>query len=101
VCTAIAFPLWFALIARVGAARAALVTYGSPVVSIALGVVLLGEQPGRLAPLGLALVLAGSWAASRSGGAARSQAAPARPLCDAGGVRLATHVSIHGSAPRS
>ena len=82
VCTAVAFPLWFALIARMGAARAALVTYASPVVSVALGVALLGEQPGRLAPLGLALVLAGSWAASRPGGATP---AAARPLCDSRG----------------
>jgi drug/metabolite transporter (DMT)-like permease len=66
VCTAVAFPLWFALIARVGAARAALVTYVSPVVAVALGVTLLGEQPGQLAPLGLILILAGSWLASRA-----------------------------------
>jgi drug/metabolite transporter (DMT)-like permease len=77
VCTAIAFPLWFALIARVGAARAALVTYASPVVAVALGVVLLGEQPGRLTPLGLAFVLAGSWLASRARSTTRAQAAPA------------------------
>jgi drug/metabolite transporter (DMT)-like permease len=73
VCTAVAFPLWFALIARVGAARAALVTYASPVVAVALGVVLLGEQPGRLAPLGLALVLAGSWLASRAQNTTRAR----------------------------
>jgi drug/metabolite transporter (DMT)-like permease len=66
VCTAVAFPVWFALIARVGAGRASLVTYASPVVAVALGVALLGERPGRLAPLGLALILAGSWAASRA-----------------------------------
>lgn len=66
VCTAVAFPLWFALIARVGAARAALVTYASPVVAVALGVVLLGERFGQLAPIGLALILAGSWMASRA-----------------------------------
>lgn len=65
VCTALTFPLWFALIARVGAARAALVTYASPVVSVALGIVLRGEQPGGLAPLGLALIVTGSWTASR------------------------------------
>jgi drug/metabolite transporter (DMT)-like permease len=65
VCTSLTFPLWFALIARTGAARAALVTYASPVVSVALGVLLLGEQPGQFAPLGLALILAGSWTASR------------------------------------
>lgn len=33
----------------------------------ALGIVLLGEQLGRLAPLGLVLILAGSWLASRTG----------------------------------
>ena len=77
VCTAVAFPLWFALIARVGAARAALVTYASPVVAVALGVVLLGERPGRLAPFGLALVLAGSWVASRASSATRTEAASA------------------------
>jgi len=59
-CTAVAFPLWFALIARIGAARAALVTYASPVIAVALGIMLLGEQPGQLAPLGLALILVGS-----------------------------------------
>jgi drug/metabolite transporter (DMT)-like permease len=85
VCTAVAFPLWFALIARMGAARAALVTYASPVVSVALGVALLGEQPGRLAPLGLALVLAGSWAASR-GAATRTPAATRRSLYDPEGA---------------
>ena len=73
-CTAVAFPLWFALIARVGAARAALVTYASPLVAVALGVVLLGEQPGRMAPLGLALILAGSWLASRARSATRTEA---------------------------
>jgi drug/metabolite transporter (DMT)-like permease len=65
VCTSLTFPLWFALIARMGAARAALVTYASPILSVALGVLVLGEQPGQFAPLGLALILAGSWMASR------------------------------------
>ena len=66
VCTALAFPLWFALIDRVGAARASLVTYASPVVAVALGVVMLDERLAPLAPLGLALILAGSWLASRA-----------------------------------
>ena len=77
VCTAGAFPLWFALIARVGAARAALVTYASPVVAVALGIVLLDEKLAALAPVGLALILAGSWLASRARGATRA-AAPSR-----------------------
>ncbi len=78
VCTALAFPLWFALIDRVGAARASLVTYASPVVAVALGVVVLGERLASLAPLGLALILAGSWLATRAGGATDAEATPAR-----------------------
>lgn len=62
--TALAFPLWFALIVRVGPAQAALVTYTSPVVAVLLGIVVLGEEPGRFTPLGLALILGGSWLAS-------------------------------------
>jgi drug/metabolite transporter (DMT)-like permease len=72
------FGVPFALIGRVGAARAALVTYASPVVAVALGVVLLHEQPGPLAPLGLALILAGSWLASRAGSGAHVEPAPPR-----------------------
>lgn len=84
VCTALAFPLWFALIDRVGAARASLVTYASPVVAVALGVVVLGERLTALAPLGLGLILAGSWLASRAGGTTRAEASVARgELADA------------------
>jgi drug/metabolite transporter (DMT)-like permease len=80
VCTAVAFPLWFALIDRVGAASAGLVTYVSPLVALALGVALRGEHPGRLAPLGLALILAGSWAAARAP-ASRPRRRPAHHPC--------------------
>ena len=74
-CTAVAFPLWFALIVRIGPARAALVTYTSPIVAVLLGIALLGEQPGRFTPLALALILAGSWLASH-----RAPAPPAVPV---------------------
>jgi drug/metabolite transporter (DMT)-like permease len=77
VCTAVAFPLWFGLIARVGAARAALVTYASPAVAVALGIVLLDEELAPLAPVGLALILAGSWLASRTRAATHIETAPA------------------------
>jgi drug/metabolite transporter (DMT)-like permease len=77
VCTAIAFPLWFTLIDRVGAASAGLVTYVSPLVALALGVTLRGEHPGRFAPLGLALILASSWAVARAP-ASRPQRRPAQ-----------------------
>ena len=71
-CTAVAFPLWFTLIVRIGPARAALVTYTSPLVAVLLGIALLGEQPGRFTPVGLALILAGSWLASHAAHAPRT-----------------------------
>jgi drug/metabolite transporter (DMT)-like permease len=37
------------------------ITYVNPVVAVALGVALLGEQPGAGAVAGLLLILAGSW----------------------------------------
>jgi drug/metabolite transporter (DMT)-like permease len=64
-CTAVAFPLWFALIARAGAARAALVTYVNPVVALALGAAVLAEPVTPTALGGLALILAGTWTGTR------------------------------------
>jgi hypothetical protein len=60
-CTAAAFVLFGALIAEVGAGRATVITYVSPIVAVALGVAVLGERPGAGAVAGLLLVLAGSW----------------------------------------
>jgi drug/metabolite transporter (DMT)-like permease len=67
VCTAVAFLAFFALIAEVGPARAPLFTYVNPIVAIALGVVVLGEQlsPGLL--LGFPLVIVGCWLAATGG----------------------------------
>ena len=70
-CTAVAFPLWFTLIVRIGPARAALVTYTSPIVAVLLGIALLDEQLGRFTPVGLTLILAGSWLASHAAPARR------------------------------
>ena len=44
VCTAVAFLLFFRLIAEVGPARATVITYVNPAVAVALGVSVLGEQ---------------------------------------------------------
>lgn len=60
-CTALAFVLFGALVAEVGAGRAAIITYVAPVVAVALGVAVLGERPGAGAIAGLLLILAGSW----------------------------------------
>jgi drug/metabolite transporter (DMT)-like permease len=60
-CTAVAFVIFSVLIAEAGPSRAAVITYVNPVVAVALGVLLLGEQPGAGTVAGLLLILAGSW----------------------------------------
>lgn len=57
--TALAFQLYFGLIAGVGAARAILVTYLVPALALVYGVTLLDEELRWTAVAGLALVLAG------------------------------------------
>jgi drug/metabolite transporter (DMT)-like permease len=61
VCSALAFAVFFRLIAEVGASRAAVITYVNPIVALALGVAILGEDVGPGAVAGLLLILAGSW----------------------------------------
>jgi drug/metabolite transporter (DMT)-like permease len=60
-CTATAFVIFTVLIREAGTSRATVITYVNPVIAVALGVVLLGEQPGVGAVAGLLLILAGSW----------------------------------------
>jgi drug/metabolite transporter (DMT)-like permease len=60
-CTAAAFVFYGALVAEAGPGRALVITYVAPVVAVALGVAVLGEQPGAGAIAGLLLILAGSW----------------------------------------
>ena len=60
ICTALAFVLFFALIAEVGPARATVITYVNPLVAIALGVAFLGEPFTLGMALGFPLVIAGS-----------------------------------------
>jgi drug/metabolite transporter (DMT)-like permease len=65
VCTALAFLLFFALIAEVGPVRATVITYVNPAVALALGVALLGEPLTIGAVAGFALILAGLFLATR------------------------------------
>jgi drug/metabolite transporter (DMT)-like permease len=65
VCTALAFLLFFALIAEVGPVRATVITYVNPAVALALGVALLGEPLTIGAVLGFALILVGLFIATR------------------------------------
>ena len=60
VCTALAFILFFALIAEVGPSRATVITYVNPAVAVLLGVVLLGEHFTIGIAVGFPLILAGS-----------------------------------------
>jgi drug/metabolite transporter (DMT)-like permease len=61
VCSALAFLLFFRLIAEVGPSRATVITYVNPVVALALGVAILDESVTTGAVAGLLLILAGSW----------------------------------------
>lgn len=64
--TAIAFVLFFALIAEVGPVRATVITYVNPAVAALLGVAILDEHFTVGMAAGFALVLVGSALATRS-----------------------------------
>jgi drug/metabolite transporter (DMT)-like permease len=65
VCTALAFLLFFALIAEIGPVRATVITYINPAVAAILGVAVLHENLTLGMGAGFALVLAGSTLATR------------------------------------
>jgi len=59
-CTALAFVLFFELIAEAGAVRATVITYVNPAVAAILGVAILSERFTLAMGIGFVLVLAGS-----------------------------------------
>ncbi|MGH3002159.1 MAG: DMT family transporter [Gaiellaceae bacterium] len=67
VCTALAFLLFFQLIAETGPVRATVITYVNPAVAAVLGVSILGEAFTGGMAIGFALVLAGSVLATAPG----------------------------------
>lgn len=77
-CTAVAFVLFFGLIAEIGPVRATVVAYVNPAVAVAAGVTVLGEPLTVGTVVGFVLILAGSWLAT--GSRAPSIAAPAEPV---------------------
>jgi drug/metabolite transporter (DMT)-like permease len=86
VCTALAFLVFFALIAGIGPARAMVITYVNPAVALSLGVVVLGEPLTIGLGVGFPLILAGSVLAARrapervaSGDEAAATAGPLLP----------------------
>jgi drug/metabolite transporter (DMT)-like permease len=86
-CTALAYWLFYGLVAEVGPGRAAVITYVAPAVAVLAGVALLGESLDALGVAGLLLVLAGSWLSTggRPPALRRAGAAPARRPVAPGG----------------
>jgi drug/metabolite transporter (DMT)-like permease len=74
VCTAVAMLLMFYLVNHAGASRASVITYINPVVATLLGVLVLDEQLGVGGFIAFALILLGSWLATR-GKATRTNSA--------------------------
>ena len=79
VCTAVAFLLFFRLIAEVGPVRATVVAYVNPAIAVLAGVVLLGEPFTLGTGLGFVLILAGSWLATAPSGSRAAVRGPERP----------------------
>lgn len=64
ICTAVAFVVFFELIAEVGPERSTLFTYLNPVVALGLGVVVLDEQLTPWLVVGFPVILVGCWLAA-------------------------------------
>lgn len=79
VCTAVAFLLFFALIAEIGPVRATVITYVNPAVAAVLGVAILDEDLTVGMVVGFVLVLAGSVLATRP---TAGREAPPRPVLE-------------------
>lgn len=65
VCTALAFTLFFALVAEVGPSRTTVITYINPAVAVILGVLVLSEPVTLGLVIGFPLILIGSYLATR------------------------------------
>lgn len=65
VCSALAFALFFALVAEVGPSRTTVITFVNPAVAVALGVIVLSEPFTLGIAVGFPLVVLGSWLATR------------------------------------
>src|SRR6266487_5285804 len=61
ICTALAYLLFFSLVAEVGASRGTVITYVNPAVAVLLGVILLGEPLDAAIIVGFLLIIVGCW----------------------------------------
>jgi len=76
ICTALAFMVFFALIAEVGPARATVITYVNPAIALLLGVLLLNEPFTVGIAIGFPLILVGCFLATSRNRARRESAQP-------------------------
>lgn len=72
-CSAVAFIIFFALIAEVGPSRGTIITYINPVVAVILGIIVLSEPITLGLIAGFPLILVGSWLATRKAPAMESE----------------------------
>jgi drug/metabolite transporter (DMT)-like permease len=82
VCTAVAFLVFFALIAEVGPTRSTVITYVNPAVAVLLGVAVLDERFTTATAAGFVLILSGSVLATRRSPAAAVPSPRARTEAD-------------------
>jgi drug/metabolite transporter (DMT)-like permease len=82
VCTALAFLVFFQLIAEVGAARSTVITYVNPAVAVLLGVLVLDERFTAATGVGFALILVGSVLATSRRAAPVEPGEPAVPVTE-------------------
>jgi drug/metabolite transporter (DMT)-like permease len=83
ICTALAFMIFFALIAEVGPARATVITYVNPAIALLLGVLLLNEPFTVGIAVGFPLILVGCFLATSRNRAARRPAGQQAPVPEA------------------
>jgi drug/metabolite transporter (DMT)-like permease len=95
ICTAIAFVVFFALIAEVGPAKATVITYVNPAVAVVLGALVLGERITLAMAGAFALILGGSVLATRGGrpAAAAAEASTAAVAAEASTAAVAAEAS--------
>jgi drug/metabolite transporter (DMT)-like permease len=79
ICTALAFVIFFRLIAEVGPARSSVITYINPAVAVALGVSVLGERLTPAMAGAFVLILGGSVLATRPARRRPDTSGSARP----------------------
>ena len=79
VCTALAFVIFFALIAEAGPVRAIVITYVNPAIAVALGIIVLGERFTPTIGASFVLILAGSVLATARVRARQPLPQPASP----------------------